>query len=406
MLNSIHNKNKISFPAISDDNFMLISLANEKYVLAIEVKEAHYLQKPVYINGNVLLAYGRDNEGDYLLREDQIKSLFEDSGHGLFDSLPNNMHYGFEEVDLDTLHIYRSMLNENDPTNLYKKYNDVDFLKKTAFLLPNSNGNYVLSNAAVLLFTSSSLIKTICPYYYLDYQQKENISEKWNNRISSDDTNLSGNLFDFYLKTFNEICKQLPSSYVSDGSKNIGPRLMQDAIKETLANALINHAFMLNGSLTVFWYLNGIEIQNNGKMLVPLDVAFRGGTSLPRNSMILTAFRRLGIADRAGTGIPKIIEALKDNHFPDLVIKEFSYPIDKTTLVISFISLNKTKGNGNKDIVLSLLAKNNDGLSILDFMNLTNWSRSTVSKLLNNLLQKGQITTNGKEKKARRFLLK
>lgn len=406
LLNSMHNKNKISFPVISDEDFALISLNNEKFVLVIEVKEAHYLQKPIYINGNLLLAYGRDNEGDYLLREDQIKSLFEDSGHGLFDSLPNNLLYGFDDIDLDTLHTYRSMLDENDPTNLYKKYNDEVFLKKTAFLLPNKEGRYVLSNAGVLLFTSSSLIKTICPYYYLDYQLKENAGDKWKNRISSDDTNWSGNLFDFYLRTFNEINKQLPSSYVSDGSKNIGPRLMQDALKEALANALSNHAFMLNGSLTVYRYLSGLEIQNNGKMLVPLDVAFRGGTSLPRNSMILTAFRRLGIADRAGTGIPKIIEALKENHFPDLIIKESSYPFDKTTLIISFISVSKTKEGGNKEVALSLLAKNTDGLSILDFMSLTNWSRSTISKLLNGLLQEGVITTNGKEKKARRFLIK
>ena len=406
LLNSIHNKNKISFPVISDNDFTFISLDNDKYILSIEVKEAHYLHKPIYLNNNLLLAYGRDNEGDYLLRGDQIKTLFEDSGHGLFDSLPNKMFYGFDDVDLDTLHTYRDMLNENDSTNLYKKYNDEEFLKKTAFLIPGNNGKHVLSNAGVLLFTSSSLIKTICPHYYLDYQSKESAGSKWKNRISSDDTNWSGNVFDFYLKTFNEICQQLPSSYVSDGGRNIGPRLMQDAIKEALANALSNHAFLLNGSLTVYRYSNGIEINNNGKMLVPLELTLRGGISLPRNSMILTAFRRLGIADRAGKGIPKKMEALKENHFPDLIIKESSYPIDKTTIVISFISLNANKESNNREIVLSLLAKNNNGLSILDFLSLTNWSRSTISKLLNALLKEGFITTNGKAKKARRFLIK
>lgn len=131
---------------------------------------------------------------------------------------------------------------------------------------------------------------------------------------------------------------------------------MQDVLKEALANALSNHAFLLNGPLTVYRYSNGIEINNNGKMLVPLELALRGGISLPRNSMILTAFRRLGIADRAGTGIPKIMEALKENHFPDLIIKESSYPIDKTSIVISFISLNTNKESNNREIVLSLLA--------------------------------------------------
>lgn len=107
------------------------------------------------------------------------------------------MFYGFDDVGLDTLHTYRDMLNENDFTNLYKKYNDEEFLKKTAFLIPGNNGKHVLSNAGVLLFTSSSLIKTICPYYYLDYQSKESAGSKWKNRISSDDTNWSGNVFIF-----------------------------------------------------------------------------------------------------------------------------------------------------------------------------------------------------------------
>ena len=100
------------------------------------------------------------------------------------------------------------------------------------------------------------------------------------------------------------------------------------------------------------------------------------------------------------------MEALKENHFPDLIIKESSYPIDKTSIVISFISLSTNKESNNRAIVLSLLAKNNNGLSILDFLSLTYWSRSMISKLLNALLKEGFIKTNGKTKKARRFLIK
>ncbi len=180
---------------------------------------------------------------------------------------------------------------------------------------------------------------------------------------------------------------------------------MQEALKEALVNALSNHSFLLNGSLLISRFPTGLELQNNGKMLVPLARALNGGISIPRNSMIMTAFRLLAIADKAGTGIPKMNYCLKQNHFPGLLIREESIPTEKTIVTMSFLNTFKGKDNDEASKIIDLLSRNKDGLSVSQIISLTNWSRSKASKLLNEMLLQGKISTNGKEKRLRKFLL-
>ncbi len=405
LINAIHNNTKISSPVFNDSNISLIPLSNGKFVMAIDIDEVHFSLKPVYINGNLSLSYGRDNEGDYLLRIEQIKSMIEDNGTTSLDSKPNFMKYDFSIVNLETLSRFRDLLKANNPNNVFAKEDDINLLRRMAMLIDNGDGKEVLTNAGLILFTDSMHIQTVFPYYHLDFQVKNAPGEKWFNRISSDDGTFSGNLFDFYLKVYSELSGSLPSAYVSDGGSNIGPRLMQEVLKEGLANAFSNHSFQLNGSLSISRFPNGLEIRNNGKMLVPLSRALIGGVSMPRNIMILNVFRLLAIADRAGTGIPKINANLKQNNFPPLLIKEESYPTDKTIVTMTFINSNNRNANEVTQIVLDCLRSNQNGLSVLDIINLTNWSRSKTSKVLNKMLSDGLIVTNGKEKKALRYLI-
>ena len=405
LLNAIHNNTKFSYPIFSDTDISFIPLENDKYILSVYVKEVSYTHKPVYINNNFSLAYGRDNDGDYLLRIEQVKAMIDDNGATSLDAKLNSHSYDFSIVNLDTLHRFKELLKENNPNNIFNNEDDENLLRRMAMLIKNESGKEVLTNAGLILFTDSMHIQSVFPYYHLDFQTKNALGDKWLNRISSDDGSFSGNLIDFYLKVYSELASNLPSAYVSDGPSNIGPRLMQEALKEALVNAFSNHSFQLNGSLSISRFPSGLELQNNGKMLVPLKRALLGGISLPRNVMIMSIFRLLAIADKAGTGIPKMNECLKRNHFPNLIIREENYPLEKTLVTMTFVNTFKDKGNDSASKVVDLLNQYKEGLSISDILELTNWSRSKTSKLLNEMLAKGLISTNGKEKKSRRFLL-
>lgn len=331
--------------------------------------------------------------------------MISDNGVASLDAKLNFRNYDFSIVNIDSLHRFKELLMQNNPNNIFSKEDDVNLLRRMAMLLKNESGQEVLTNAGLILFTDAMHIQSVFPYYHLDFQVVYAPGEKWLNRISSDDGSFSGNLFDFYLKVYSELSSNISSAYVSDGASNIGPKLMQETVKEALANAFCNHSFQLNGSLTIRRLPNALELENNGKMLVSVSRALLGGVSIPRNVMIMNVFRVLNIADKAGTGILKMNECLKENHFPNLIIKEESFSTEKTIVTMRFVATFKNKDSDSQKMIIDLLSQNKDGLSVSQILVLTNWSRSKASKLLNTMLSQGQLTANGKEKKSRKFLL-
>lgn len=405
LLLAIQNATIISLPVFGDDDLEEIPLGDGRFVLAIHVKEADRFQKPVYLNDNLSQSFTRNGNGDFRLRQNQITSYLCDAHSEDFDSQPNGAGYSFKDINASTLQEYRKCLNEFSPSNVYLDLGDQDFLRKTAMLVENEKGKEVLTNAAVILFTSSPFIESLFPYYVLDYQRKDAPGMKWEDRVATDDPSWSGNAFDFFLLSLQTLSPYIPSAYVGEKNRNSGPQLMHDAVKEMLVNALSNHAFLLNGSLSITRLPTSLVVSNNGKMLVDEEQAVKGGVSNPRNPSIMAAFRRIGAADRAGTGIPKIEDALRKNGFPSLSFRESSDPVDKTTLSITFVSTNSREGRSKTKELLSLLAASDAPVSMSDIIRVTGWSRTTVSSLLKECIERGVVKDNGKEKRAKKYFL-
>ncbi len=287
--------------------------SGDKFVLAIHVKEIDRFHKPVYLNGNLSQSYVRNGEGDFLLRQNQITSYLCDSQIDGYDSLPNSEGYTIGDINASTFHEYRKLLDEYTSPIIFHGASDEEVLRKTVMLKSNKEGKEVLTNAAVILFTSSPLIEQVFPYYLLDYQRKDAPGLKWDDRIVTGHPNWSGNAFDFYLMVLKALSPFIPSAYVGEENRNNSPRLMYDAVKEMIVNAICNHDFLLNGSLTILRLPSSLAISNNGKMLTPAKEALLGGKSNPRNRSIMSAFRRIGASDSAGTGVPKIELAFEKN---------------------------------------------------------------------------------------------
>lgn len=405
LLLTIQNATEISLPVFGEEDIEEIPLGDGRFVLAIHVKEADRFQKPVYLNDNLPQSFIRRGDGDFRLRQNQITSYLCDAHLEDLDSQPNSAGYSFNDISLSTLREYRKCLNEFSPANVYRDLDDEEFLRKTAMLVENGKGKEVLTNAAVILFTSSPFIETLFPYYVLDYQRKEAPGSKWEDRVATDDPSWSGNAFDFFLLSLQALSPYIPSAYVGEKNRNNGPQLMHDAVKEMLVNALSNHAFLLNGSLSVTRLPTSLVVSNNGKMLVEKEQAVIGGVSNPRNPSIMAAFRRIGASDRAGTGIPKIEDALRKNGFPPLSFVESSDPVDQTSLSIAFVSIGKREEKGKAMKLISLLSSSDSPISMADIIRITGWSRSTVASLLREGLESGAIKDNGKEKRAKKYFL-
>lgn len=405
-LNDLRNTNKINRPVIDEDDIKIIDF-EDKHVIEITVNESSRERKPTYIKGNLSNSYIRTGDGDRLLTNGELQGFLLDNSTSHFDIQPNIKGYDFDTIDKDTLNLFRGELEARSPAYIYKDNDDYSFLSKLGCLTTNDKGHKVLTNAAVLFFTSYPLINSLFPDFYLDYREAPNWSSKWTNRIVCDDLTWSGNLFDFFEKVSKRICSTLPKPYVLDNGVDVGARHIQEIVREALANALSNVSVLLPGGITILNDGTNIIIRNSGRMIVGLKQAIEGGRSMPRNESILLLLRTLGVADRAGTGIPKIIQLMQRDGFPEPVLQEGTDP-ESTTLTLVFKAKNRF-GNSKVDISLKIRefirSKGKIGASKKEIINQFSLGSTTATKLLNDMIEEGLISTNGKVTTGKMYLV-
>ena len=400
--NILNNPNKVSYRNIDDSDFEIINIDNNKSIIAIHVKEAPFFNKPVYLNNNVSESFKRNNDGDYRCDIYELTSMLEDSKSISHDTLPNEKEYGMEVIDKDTLALYRQMLNSYTIDNIYKEKNDEDFLKSLGFLIQNTKGKYVLTNCGILLFTSPAIIKTIYPLYFLDYQEKNNDQIIWSKRITTDDLNYNGNIFNFYIKVVKNICIDLPNPFYLEGMINTGDSKIHYIMREALINCIVNCDFFLINQIKITKFKDTILFINSGKLKIPISQAIQGGVSFPRNSSLMTAFRNIGVCDRGGTGIPRIMHITKQLNYYEPTLANDSL-LNATCLTIFLKERFGNNKNGNT--ILEIFSKNDRWFSINELCEMLNSSRTSVSKELNKLLSQGLIIDNNKPTKGKKFKL-
>lgn len=405
ILNTVHNKSKFSYPLLDDENFQILGHEGLK-VLLINVPEAPKNLKPIYLNNNYFDSFGRSDEGDYHLTQSQIKYYLNDNSDDSYDLMPNVKKYGFEDVNISTLHNYRKELDETYPNNIFSALPDEEFLLKTGLLVLDENKAKVLTNAAVILLTDFTKITSIFPTYLLDYQRIVSNNSKWDNRIVSDEPTWSGNLFDFYQLVFADLYRDIPASYVSENGKNVGKSLMVDCFKEALANAFSNHSFYLSVPLKIVRTANELRVRNSGKMLVDKSRAILGGISKVRNQGIITFFRRIGVADRTGTGIPEMFSAMEKNGYQEPQLIEESLPEDYTTLVLSFTSKTSVNNEIENKLISYVRSLGDLGASITQIAEHLNVSRQYASTLVSKLIKENILMDNNKLTKGRLIFVK
>ena len=100
------------------------------------------------------------------------------------------------------------------------------------------------------------------------------------------------------------------------------------------------------------WFTNTQKkfvFENPGSFRIPLQDAFDGGTSDPRNATILKMFSMIDIGERAGSGIPGIVSVWEENFKSEPVYVQTSNPSRvKTVLDISSL-VNDDKIPSDKD---------------------------------------------------------
>lgn len=170
------------------------------------------------------------------------------------------------------------------------------------------------------------------------------------------------------------------------------------AVREALVNCLTNADFYVSRGVVVTAYPEKIVFENPGYIRCGKEQMIKGGTSDPRNKIIMKMFNIIGIGERAGSGVPDILHTWKDNGFVDPIIEERFNP-DRTMLELSLVkkvdksnkkkvdkSENKKSDKMERNILLITnylrLNGESDASSIADYVGL---SKERVRGLLSKI---------------------
>ena len=329
-----HNRGKVSvcLPRESDVNVVEVEGA---YLLACYIPRADYSMRPVHLTTNPLgNTYRRNHEGDYLCTDAEIRRMFADAEH---ESHPQDaiIRKGFtieKDIDLASLHQYRQVFVSLHPAHPWGKItDDQQFMEKIGAYQNNvATGEHGITRAGLLMFGKSDMITNPAgePYYFVDYQERlytDDIRVRWTDRIYPDGT-WEANLFQFYIRAYNKLIQVLPKPFKLVGDVRQEETAAHDAVREALINCIIHQDLNATGNIVIRRTENELTFSNPGMMLVSKQQYFKGGRSICRNPNLQKMFMLLGKAEKAGSGVDKILAGWKELGWDAPVLSEEVQP--------------------------------------------------------------------------------
>ena len=328
-----HNRGKVSacLPKASD---VRIEEIDGSYILLCEIPRASYELRPVYLNntpfGNT---YRRNHEGDYLCTPAEVRRMFADAEHDRH-SQDGRILSGYEferDIDMETLHQYRQTFASLQPTHPWIGLDDMEFLKKVgAYATEYETGKEGFTMAGILMFGKYDSIVNNSgnPDFFVDYREKiatDNPDIRWTHRIYPDGM-WEANLYQFYVRVYNRLIQSLPRPFMIKNGIRQEETPAHNAVREALINCIIHADMNAMGNIVVERTDKALVFRNPGTMLVSKEQYFEGGRSICRNPILQKMFMRLGRAEKAGSGVDKIMSGWHFLGWPNPSVREETRP--------------------------------------------------------------------------------
>jgi predicted HTH transcriptional regulator len=243
-----------------------------------------------------------------------------------------------DALDYDSVRRYRIRWRNNRAEHAWESLSDTELLHKLGAVGRGEDGALHPTAAGLLMFGLEYEIVKEFPNYFLDYQEHDDASCRWTDRITSNTGDWSGNLFDFYFRVVSRITQDVKKPFKLDGIIRIDDTPVHKAVREALANALLHADYYERRGLVIHRSPRQITISNPGGLRVSIDDAIFGGISDPRNAALIKLSGMINIAERAGTGVSGIFSVWESEGFERPLLQEQFNP-DRTVLSLSLFNL-------------------------------------------------------------------
>lgn len=336
----VNNPNKTSVNILSSRD-VFVQEVDGAHIVVIRVPRAERSYKPVYVDGNPLCTYRRNGEGDYRCTREEYQAMVRDASVRTQDMLVLN------EMDLGVFHpesvrSYRQRMRLSRPGHVWESLENEEFLLKLGAVGIGSDGKKHPTSAGLLMFGNEYDIVREFNAYFLDYQEQYDADTRWTDRIISSSGDWSGNVYDFYFRIYNRLIQDIKVPFRMDGGNRVDDTPVHQALREALANCLVNADYYGRQGLVILKKRDGITMSNPGSFRIELDAAKSGGVSDPRNGTMLKMFNLIDIGERAGSGIPNIFRVWREQGWAAPTFTEQLEP-ERTILSLTFEKIGDKK---------------------------------------------------------------
>lgn len=210
LFNTLNNRAKVSANLLNDADVAEVCI-DGKTLLVVRIPAANRKQKPVFLNGQPFgNTYRRLNDGDRHCDDEAVKRMLAEQ---VEDERDARILTGFEmdDIDPESLRIYRQMLRDEKPGHPYLEQDDFAFLQSLrGWRRDRQSGESGLTIGGLLMFGKWSAIQEAMPHYFLDYQERPEAKTelRWVDRLVPDGT-WTGNLFEFYRRVYRKLTADL-----------------------------------------------------------------------------------------------------------------------------------------------------------------------------------------------------
>ena len=380
---TINNHKKVNVNLLTDDDVRTYVVGERNDVIVvIYVPRARREQKPVYINDDIFNGtFRRNYEGDYRCTRLQVKAMLRAQTERTMDmEVLDNV--SIKDLNYETIRGYRNSHRSLKVGHPFERLNDADYLRSIgAAAISDEDGQLHPTAAGMLMFGDEYNIVRHFPEYFLDYREEMDPSIRWTDRLQSSSGEWSGNVCDFYFRVYNKLIKDIKVPFKLSGGERVDDTPVHKALREALANCLINADYYGLRGVVIQKYPDRIVLANPGDIRTGKKQMRLGGESDPRNKTLMKMFNMINIGERAGSGVPNIFNVWEDEGFVEPEIEERFDP-DRTILTLMLKEKQATKISNKKRAIKTSDKKQ------------TKKTQKNIEMIREFLIQNGEVKAN------------
>ncbi|RJP85528.1 MAG: winged helix-turn-helix transcriptional regulator [Desulfobacteraceae bacterium] len=366
-------------PALIPD--ATVAEIRDKKVVVFSIPE--YPIKPVATRGKYFKRIANSN---HLMSLNEIANEHLKTINSSWDFYPDPNH-SIEHISLEKVHRFISLIEQHAQTKIALA--PMDFLAKLEIVRKNH-----LTFGGYLLF-----VREYCV-----------ISDVQVGRFKSpsaiiDSISVNTDLFSEVDEILFFIRKHLMVEYIITGEPQRTERFDYpiDAIREIVINMIVHRDYRDSSHSIIKIFDDKIEFFNPGKLygsLTIADLLSDNYTSQTRNKLIAKAFKEIGLIERYGSGIRRIINICSDHGLKQPLFEEafhgFRVTLFKAKLEVTDKVTDKVTDDltGNQNSIVSLIQKNNQ-ITTKELSDQVKISQRKIKENLSKLKDKGIIKRIG-----------